>query len=133
MIDYSEIKDKIFEQFCIPYVYYAQKTIGQEVMLARYIFNIAGEDLLIPSYYIFSYNAVIAGLNEKHIEYIAKNAPADYKKELAIAILNEYKRKEVFEIAKMMDEDLGDGIVQNQKRIKNVYQYVSDNWAVFQF
>jgi len=32
-----------------------------------------------------------------------------------------------------MDEDLGEGVVQNQKRIERVYQYIKDNWVAFQF
>lgn len=133
MVDYSEIQDKIFEQVIAPYVYYAQETISQRATLARYILNLEEESLLIPSSYIFSYAAIIAGLSEQQIEYVAKNAPRDYKVELVKSTLNEYKTKEVFEIAKIMDEDLGEGIMQNQKRIKNVYQYISDNWMVFQF
>jgi hypothetical protein len=41
--------------------------------------------------------------------------------------------KEVFEIVKMMDDDMGNGVTQNQKRIKDVRQYVLDNLVVFQF
>jgi hypothetical protein len=133
MSDYSDIQDKIFEQLTVPYVYYAQESIGQKKMLAIYISSLDSEILLIPSAYIFSYDAVIAGLTEKQIEYISKNAPREYKNELVKTVQNEYKMKEVFEIVKMMDEDLGDGNIQNQKRIKSVYRYILDNWAVLQF
>ena len=81
----------------------------------------------------FSYAAIVAGLTEKQVEYVAKNAPKDYKIELAKSISNEYKMQEVMKIAKIMDDDMGDGITQNQKRIKAIHQYVLDNWTVFQF
>lgn len=133
MLDYSEIQENIFQQLTLPYVYYAQETMGQKVILARHILNLDNDSLLIPACTMFSYPAIFAGLNENKIGYIIKNAPTDYKKIIAETITNEMKMKEVFEIAKMMDEDLGEGITQNQKRIKNVYQYILDNWAVFQF
>jgi hypothetical protein len=132
-MDYIEISDKLFDQLTLPYIYYTQDTIGQKTILARYIGTLSGDILLIPSSYLLSYSAVIAGLTQIQIEYIAKNAPVNYKKELANSMTMDYRMKEVFEIAKAMDEDLGDGVEQNQKRIKSVQQYILDNWVVFQF
>lgn len=133
MIDFENIKEDIVDRLVLPYVFYMQETIGQKVVLARYILSVDNDVLLIPSCYLFSYDAIIAGLDEKKIEYISKNAPVEYKKELLNSISSDYRMKEVFEIARMMDEDLGEGVTQNQKRVKNVYQYILDNIAVFQF
>ena len=133
MLDYSEIEYKILDQLAIHYVYFPQQSDGQKAILARYVMNLDEELLLIPSYYAFSYSGIIAGLTEKQVEYLAKNAPKDYKIELTKSILNEYKMKDVLKIAKMMDDDMGNGVIQNQKRIENMHQYVLDNLVVFKF
>lgn len=132
MIDYSEIRDKIFEQLTIPYIYFPQQTLGQKAVLARYVLNLKGEILLISSSFVFSYSAILAGLTESHVEYIAKNAPIDYKRELLNAISQEHKLNEIFNIVKAMDGDMGNGNMDNQTRIKRVMQYVMDNKFVFE-
>ena len=133
MFDYSELSEKILDQLAVPYTYFPQQSDGQKAILARYTMNLKEELSLIPSCYAFSYSGIIAGLTEKQVEYLAKNAPKDYKLELAKSIFDEYKMEDVMKIAKMMDEDLGTGITQNQKRIRDVHQYVLDNLVVFQF
>lgn len=130
---FNYVEDDLLERLVLPYVCYPQQDIRQRKILAWHVNSLSGDELLLPSAFLFSYAGIVAGINEKQIEYVAKNAPSDYKKELLTSILNEYRMKEVFEIAKMMDEDMGEGVMQNQKRIKNVQRYISDNWAVFQF
>jgi hypothetical protein len=123
----------VLGKMVIPHVVFSQDTISQKKMLAMYVATSKANELLIASSFAFSYEGFIAGITIEQIEYFAKYAPVNYKQELANSIISEYRTKEVFEIAKMMDEDLGEGITQNQKRIKSVYRYISDNWAVFQF
>jgi hypothetical protein len=81
----------------------------------------------------FLIDSVFAGLNEKHINYIAKNAPRDYKKNILQTIRDPEMLQEVFEIAKAMDKDLGENVTQNQDRLKNIIQYIKDNHVVFEF
>ena len=133
MIDHSEMSEKILNQLAIPYVYFPQQSNGQKAILARYIMTLSEDLLLIPSCYAFSYSGIVAGLTEKQVEYLAKNAPKDYKLELAKSILDEYKMEDVMKIAKMMDDDMGNGVMQNQKRVRDVRQYVLDNLVAFQF
>jgi hypothetical protein len=125
--------DKILDEFSIPHVAFPQDTIQQKKLFAWHVSSLKGEDLLLASVFSFSYSGMIAGITISQIEYFAKNAPRKYKIELANSFLAEYRMKEVFEIGKMMDEDLGSGVAQNQKRVKRIYQYVLDNWDVFQF
>ena len=132
MID-ENYEDRMLDEFVIPHIVFPQETIQQKKALARRVTSLKSEELLFASAMAFSYEGIIAGITTEQIEYFAKNAPINFRKELANSINTEYRMKEVFEIAKMMDEDLGEGIVQNQKRIKSVYRYISDNWAVFQF
>ena len=129
----DDIKDDILNKFSIPHAYFPQETIVEKKMLAWHIFHSDNEVILLPTTFAFSYAAFIAGFSEKHIEYIAKNAPADYKKELLNAVAQDYKFKEILDIARLMDEDMGNGVTQNQKRVENVRQYVLDNLVVFQF
>jgi hypothetical protein len=132
MID-ENYEDKVLDDYVIPQVAFPQDTIAQKKALARRIASLKNEELLFASAVAFSYEGFIAGITTEQIEYFAKNAPINFKKELAKSIQTEYRTKAVFEIAKLMDEDLGEGATQNQKRVKNVYQYIKDNWAVFQF
>ena len=133
MIDYGEIQEKILEQFIVPYIHFPHKTEGQKIMLAQYISNLDVKSLLIPSCYIFSYSPIVAGLTEKHVEYVAKNAPAVYKTELLNAVSQDYKLQEIFNIAKLMDDDLGNNSTENQMRIRNIVQYIKDNKTIFEF
>jgi hypothetical protein len=120
------------DEFVIPYVAFPQDTIQQKKTLAWRIVSLKGEELLLASTMALSYEGFIAGITAEQIEYFTKNAPINFKKELAKSIQTEYRMKAVFEIAKLMDEDMGEGTTQNQKRVKNVYRYILDNWAVFQ-
>ncbi|NTW26907.1 MAG: hypothetical protein HGA36_01140 [Candidatus Moranbacteria bacterium] len=132
MID-ENIEDRVMDEFSIPHIAFPQDTIQQKKALARRISTLKCEELLLASTMAFSYEGIIAGITIEQIEYFAKNAPINFKKELIKSILTEYRMKEVFEIAKSMDDDLGEGIMQNQNRIKKVIQYIQDNGAVFQF
>ena len=121
------------EQFVLPYIFLPQVSIEQKKALAWHINSLTGEELLLPSIFLFSYSGIIAGLTIEHIEYILKNAPKDYKIELLKWFQNNYFMKDVLKIAKMMDEDLGENVTQNQNRIKKNFRFVSDNLEVFQF
>jgi len=91
-----------------------------------------GEILLIsPSGFLYS--AVLAGITEKNIEYIAKNAPQECKKNIMQALSNQETMKEIMEITKAMDDDLGHNTTKHEDRIRNVIQYIKDNIQVFQF
>lgn len=133
MPDHSDQLDKILDKLSSPHLYFPQETIGAKRILAEYINGVENELLLIPVTFAFSYAAIVAGINERQIEYLTKSAPEEYKKELNGAIAQEYKIKEIMEIAKAMDEDLGGNSVRNQERTKNVIQYIKDNQAAFEF
>lgn len=126
-------EENILDEFSIPHIAFPQNTIQQKKILAWRVASLKNEEVLLASVQAFSYEGFIAGITVSQIEYFAKNAPKNYKIELTNSIIKNYRMKEIFEIAKMMDEDMGEGISQNQKRVKNVYQYIIDNWAVFQF
>ena len=132
MID-ENLEEVILDELSIPHIAFPQDTIQQKKALARHIFFLKEEELLFASSFSFSYTSIIAGITLKHIEYFAKNASMNYKNELYNSFVSQYKVKEVFEIAKAMDEDSGEEITQNQDRIRNVIKYISDNRAVFQF
>lgn len=132
MVD-ENYEDNVLNRFVLPHIAFSQDTIQQKKALAWHTSALKGEELLLGSAFAFSYEGLIAGITSEQIEYFAKHAPENFKKELANSILTEYRMKAVFEIAKMMDDDLGDGVMQNQKRIKSVYRYILDNWTVFNF
>lgn len=126
-------KDNILERLTIPYIFFPQELLGEKIRLSKYIHNLEDELLLIPAPSLFSYPSVIAGMSENQIEYIAKNGPSDYKNELLKSIEQKFKIKNIFEIAKAMDDDLKNGVVKNQERVNNVIQYIKDNKIAFEF
>lgn len=123
----------ILGKLSTPHVFFPQDTIIQKKALAWHITSLSGEEILLASSFAFSYDSVIAGLTVSQIEHFAKYAPENYRKKLASFFINEVMIQEAFEIAKMMDEDMGAGVTRNQKRIEDVRRYVMDNWIVFQF
>ena len=133
MLNIDEVREKILDKMATPHVFFPQDNLVQKKMLASYIHSADNELLLVPTTFIFSYPAVIAGLTEKQVEYVAKNAPAVYKKELVSSIENTFVVKDVMEIAKALDEDLGEGVAKNQERVKNIIRYIKDNKPVFEF
>lgn len=133
MEKHSDLRDKIFEQLTMPYIYFSQEDDDQKVIFAEYIKNLDPETLLIPSSHIFSYPTVLAGITEKHIEYMAKKAPENYKKEIISAIMKDHRMEEALKIADLMDGKEGKGGEENRLRLKRVVQYIWDNKDVFEF
>lgn len=123
----------IFEKLQFPHFMFSGKDIQSQRRMAFEIFSRKEEEILLVTSYGFEYAGVLAGLTEKHIEYIAKKGPKDYKENLLKTLKDQETMKGVFEIAKAMDEDLGRGSVKNQERVKNVIQYVKDNKIAFEF
>lgn len=129
----DNIEIDLLEKISLPYVFFKQDTLFQKKTLTKYVMSLNNEEILLFTTFSFSVSAIIAGLNEEQIEYIAKNAPKDYKMQVFSSISQEYKIKEILEIAKYMDDDFGDNIIENQNRVKKVLKYIRDNKIVFQF
>lgn len=122
----------ITRKFQFPHTFRYQN-ISQKKDMAGYFLSKNVDELLLITSSGFSTGFILAGISEKNIEYIAINAPNEYKEEIIKSLTQEHVRQEVFEIAREMDDDLGKGMTQNQDRVRNVIQYVLDNRVVFQF
>lgn len=129
----EHFEDNLIEKLTLPYLSIEENSMRSKTNLAMDTLGLDNEILLIPSHSMFSYSAILAGLSEGQIEHIAMNAPSDYKKELLNSIMQAYKIKEVFEIAKAMDTALATNSTKNQERVQNVIQYIKDNQIVFEF
>lgn len=116
-----------------PHFSYIESTLVNKKYIASLIFQKKEEDIFLIASSGFIIDSVFSGLTEKHIEYIAKNAPRNYKENLLKIQEDKEMMQGVFEIAKAMDKDLGESVTQNQQRVRNVIQYIKDNQAVFQF
>lgn len=125
-------EDELREKLALPHVVFVSDTPEKAALLAWHTLSLANEEILLMTPFAFTYGGILAGLSLQAIEYIAKNAPDKYKKELIEAINKDYIQREVFEIAKEMDDDLGNSY-KNQQRIKSVLQYISDNKSAFIF
>jgi hypothetical protein len=129
----EHFKELIQDRLALPHIFFPQDSLAQKKNMAKYINSLPNELIVLPTSFAFSYCAFIAGISEKQIEYIAKNAPKEYKKELFDAFFKGYKVKEIYEIAKAMDEDLPGDSIMNQQRIKKLIQYLKDNLIAFEF
>lgn len=116
-----------------PHLSYVIGTIQERKKVAISIFSRSKSNILLIASSGFLIDSVFAGLSEKHIEYIAKNAPKNYKENLLKILQDTEMMKGVFEIAVDMDTDIGKNVTQNQDRVKNVIQYIKDNRVVFEF
>jgi hypothetical protein len=129
IIDENDIKKNIHE----PHFSYIEGTIMERKGVAYSILQRDENEILLAASSGFLIDSVFSGLSAKHIEYIAKNGPKDYKDNILKLLQDQEMMQGVFEIAKAMDDDLGRGATQNQERVKNVIQYIKDNRVAFKF
>ena len=116
-----------------PHTLFYPLTHSSKIEIATLILSKTTDNVLLITTIGFSIDSVFAGLSEKHIEYIAKNGPKEYKKNLLKILGDKEIIGSALEIAKAMDEDLGEKVTQNQERVKNVIQYINDNRTAFEF
>ncbi|OGI29622.1 MAG: hypothetical protein A2288_01980 [Candidatus Moranbacteria bacterium RIFOXYA12_FULL_44_15] len=122
---------EIEEDIKTPHLSYITETLSERMRVSFSILKKNETEIVLIASSGFLIDSVFAGLTEKHIEYIAKNAPSDYKKNIMIILKDEEMMRGVFEIAKAMDEDKNTN--QNQERIGNVIRYIKDNQIAFEF
>ncbi len=115
-----------------PHLSYIDSTIGNRKNVAYLVLQKKEDEILLIDKSGFIIDSVFAGLTEKHIEYIAKNAPRDYKKNILSALADKKMMDGVLEIVRSMDDDV-QGMTKNQERINNVIRYIKDNIIAFQF
>lgn len=116
-----------------PFGNYVNPSLIEKKKVAFSILTRGEVAVLLLDRYGFTVDFIFAGLTEKHIEYIAKNAPRDYKDNILKILQNQEMMKGVFEIAKAMDDDSGGGSTRHQERVRNVIQYIKDNRIAFEF
>lgn len=114
-----------------PELSYVENSVLERKKVAKNILNRKAEEILLINKTGFYIDSVFAGLDEKKIEFFAKNSPLEYKKNLIKIFQDKEMIDGVWEIVKSIDEDEGDGLMQNQKRVKNVIQYIRDNQIAF--
>lgn len=115
----------------VPHLLYYPISPATKKRVAVNVYSRDPESILLISASGLGTDSVFAGLNEKHIEYIAKNAPSEYKKEILRLVDNPAEIRDVLSIAKSLDEDMGGDVKVNLERVRNVIQYIRDNRAVF--
>jgi len=116
-----------------PHFSYIESTLNNRKDVSCSVLRRNENDILLIASFGFIIDSVFAGLTEKHIEFIAKNGPGDYKENLLKILQDQEMMKGVFEITLDMDTDMGKNITQNQDRVRNVIQYIKDNKIVFEF
>jgi hypothetical protein len=117
----------------LPHLLYDASDIVGKKRIAYVVLAKKENEILLITPSGFGEVAVIAGLTETNIEYFAKIAPREFKEKLFETITNEIYTKEIWEVAKAMDDDMSANSTANQQRVKNVLQYIYDNQVVFHF
>ena len=116
-----------------PHFSYAEDSVFNKKKASILMMHKSNDEVLLVDSYGFNFDSIFAGLTERHIEYIAKNGPRDYKNNIMKMLRDQEMMKGVFEIAKTMDDDSGRNATDNQDRIRNVIQYIKDNKVAFEF
>jgi len=122
---------EILESIETPHLSYVLDTLMDRKKTARNVLNRKTEDVLLIDKTGFYIDSIFAGLSEKSIEYFAKHAPMEYKKNLMEIFRDKDMLDSMWETVKSMDDDEGSGTISNQDRIKKVIQYIRDNQIVF--
>jgi len=116
-----------------PHLSYISSIVENRKKVAYLVLQKKEDEILLVDRSGFLIDSVFAGLTEKHIEYIAKKAPKEYKIRILQILSDKQMMNGVFEVVRSMDGDLGHNITKNEDRIRNVIQYIKDNIQVFQF
>lgn len=90
------------------------------------------EDIILINPSGFKNASVLAGLNEKHVEYLMKNATLEYRIAMREAFSDGNIIEEMRSIARDMDDDVNMEN-RNQTRLSNICRYIYDNWNVILF
>lgn len=130
-MDHIQLEFELIDQIEHPHLSFTDNAKAKKNIAYQILNNYLANEIIIIDPYGFSIDSVFAGLTEAHIEYIAKNAPSDYKKAISSILKDEEAMKNINEIVKDMDNDKGGNL--NQTRINNVIQYIKDNKIVFEF
>ncbi|EKE25260.1 MAG: hypothetical protein ACD_5C00228G0003 [uncultured bacterium] len=120
-----------YEKINSPFFSYVIGTVSERKAVSRDILIRTPEDILLIDEFGFGIDSIFAGINESQIEYFAKHAPLEYKKEIIEILSDENMMNGVWEIVKSMDEDEGDNYTVNQDRINKVIRYIQDNQVAF--
>lgn len=123
----------IMRKIQTPYLAYENDDLVTKRNIAFDVLSRKAEDILLINAFGFREEAVLAGITEEQIEYIAKHGPRKYKENIIKTFSNEYSVLEIEEIVKMMDEEEGEGKNNNWQRMRNVMRYIGDNQKVFAF
>ena len=116
-----------------PHLMHRQITEITKQRVALSILSRRPEDVLLMNSTAFEIDYIFAGLRLDHIEYLAKNAPKEYKEVILKNAKDGYFLEDVFAVIKKMDESLSPQEKSNQARFLNVVQYIKDNQEVFEF
>jgi len=132
-MDYIKFEIELEDKLQHPHLF-AVDGVGAKKKIALQVYSVVQEtDLLLIDPLGFSNDAILAGITEKQIEYLAKNAPQVYKENIVGALKNKETAAGIFSLAKALDEDLDRNSQQNQLRVQHVIQYIKDNLPAFQF
>ncbi|MFA6383618.1 MAG: hypothetical protein WCX17_04325 [Parcubacteria group bacterium] len=116
-----------------PHFSYIDSTLTNRKRVSYSVLARKEGDVLLIDSSGFLIDSVFAGITERHIEYIAKNGPKNYKENLFKILQDKEMLHGVSEIIQALDKELGENATQNRERINNVIRYIKDNRIVFEF
>lgn len=122
----------ITQSIQMPHLMFPELDDVSKRKIAESVFGRKPDEVLLITSLGFETSSVVAGLSLQAIEYIAKNAPLEYRESIWSVIDNGAEVKDMLKIAKAMDDGRGNGSRVHQERVLNLIQYVKDNQVAFQ-
>ena len=123
----------ITQSIKMPHLMHEKIDAVAKISIAQSILVRKPEDIMLISSMGFETSSIIAGLSSQAIQYIATNAPLEYRRSIWSVIDNGAEVADILKIAKIMDDDRGSGSTAHQERVLNLIQYIKDNRIAFEF
>jgi hypothetical protein len=124
LVNDALLRRELFSPYLLP-----SETPYEKRKIALLILQKSNEDLLLMDPYAFQFDIILAGLTEKHIEFLALNATQPIKKFLLEGLSNKETLQSTYNLAISLD----DSSPKHKGRILSVIQYVRDNHLAFRF
>lgn len=123
-INESLIRKELFSPYLLP-----AETQQDRQKIALLILSKSNEELLLMDPYAYQENVILAGLTERHLEFLAFYAPEPIKRFL----WEGFSTRETIESAYNLALSLSKDQEAHRKRMLFLIRYIRDNESVFRF
>lgn len=119
------------EGIVFPHLSFSENSLSNKKRVASSILTLPNERILLIDSYGFRFDCVMAGVTEKHIEFLSLYAPIPYKKNIFSFVLDSQMVASAWDIIQSLDADSSENLKENHIRFQNVLSYIQDNILLF--